>query len=427
MYKVLLALSLALALRAQTIHVDAKGPANGNGSARSPFNNIPAAVARANVLGSAPTINVEPGRYEISDTLRIENGLTLQGSEELEIDAQGWPTGNLVDPANETRIVGTAGLLAKVMISVGKDGHVIHDVKFRGLTIEGGPGDGNVLDFARVQDFEVRDTILIGSSQLTTGSGSAINTFASSGTIKATYTTRLLGAAFIGAGYPASPAEVTFKGNRAVGNRIGIFLLGTSDGITEPGDHLSAVVRDNDLSNNNNQRASAGIRILVKGRETLGAGYGSTGLSEGNVQATIQNNRLVGNRIGIVIDAGFVSRLVPAPPPNICDTRTFSGFLDLNFRENTLSDSVLRSSLVTFSQFQVALSMLEGTPPAFAGSQYLHIATYRIEDRDNVLVGQFTDNPATDRFVGGPCSADTIHEELHNSLYINGDLVNTAP
>ena len=428
MHKLLLVFSITLAMHAQTIHVDAQGPANGNGSAQSPFNSLPAAVAYANTLEGSPAIHVAPGRYELTDTLRIEKGLTLQGSNELEIDEQGWPTGNLVDPAKETRIVGGPALIG-VLISAGKAGEVIEGVKLRGLTFQSGPRNGNVLDFARVQDFEVRDSILTGFTTLPAMAGSGINTFASSGTIRGTYTTRLLGAAFIGAGYAGSPAEVVFRGNRAVGNRVGIFLVGTSDGITEPGDQLYAVVRDNDLSYNYEQRPSAGIRVIVKGTEHIsGPGYGSTGLSTGNVHATIRNNRLVGNKIGIVIDGAFVTRQQPAPPANVCDTRTFSGLLDLSFRENTLSDSTFKPALISFTQLQTTLSVLEGNPPPYAQFQFLHITTFTIDDPDHVLAGAYIDHPATDPFVGGTCSLDTIHEELHNTLRINGSLVdNTAP
>ena len=72
--------------------------------------------------------------------------------------------------------------------------------------------------------------------------------------------------------------------------------------------------------------------------------------------------------------------------------------------------------------------MLEGTPPPYAAFQFLHITTFAIDDPDHVLAGAYIDHPATDPFVGGTCSADTIHEELHNTLRINGSLVaNTAP
>lgn len=415
-------------LAQSTIFVDDDALANGNGSPQAPFSNIPAAVAYANTMsGHAPTIHVKPGRYEISDTIRIERSLTLQGENELELDSLGWPTGNLLVPSNETRIFGRAALLARPMIVAGKDGQVIRDVKVRGFTIEDDSEQGHILDFARVQEFEVRDNIFMGPGLLPGGNHAGVQSFASSGMIRNNYFTRLLVAASIGAGYPGSPGEVTFRGNRSVQNRIGLFLLGTSDGIAEPGDQLYVLVHDNDISENNNQRASAGIRFFIKGREDIGPGYFSTGLSTGNIQATIRNNRIVGNKVGIVIDGGFVSRRLPPPPANVCDPRTFIGSLDLTLRENTLADSALISAVITFTQLQRALDTLEGIPINFAQSQFLHLTTYRIDDPDNALEGRFTDHRTFDPFVGGTCILDTTHEPLNNTLEINGSLVEPAP
>ena len=415
-------------LAQSTIFVDDDAPANGNGSPQSPFNNIGAAVAYANGLaGHAPTIHVNPGRYELSDTIRIERSLTLQGANELEIDSQGWPTGNLLVPSNETRIFGRAALGTRTMIVAGKDGQVIRDVKVRGFTIEDDSEEGHILDFARVQGFEARDNIFMGTGLLPGGNHAGVQSFASSGIIRNNYFTRLLVAASIGAGYPGSQGEVTFRGNRSVQNRIGLFLVGTSDGIAEPGDQLYALVQDNDISENNNSRASAGIRIMIKGREDIGPGYFGTGLSTANVQATIRNNRMVGNKVGIVIDGGFVSRRKPPPPANVCDPRTFIASLDLSLRGNTLADSALRSAIVTFTQLQKALETLEGLPNNFVQSQFLHLTTYRIDDPDNALEGRFTDHRASDPFVGGTCILDTTHEPLNNTLEINGSLVTPAP
>lgn len=415
-------------LAQSTIFVDDDAPANGDGSPQAPFNNIGAAVAFANTQSDhAPTIHVKPGRYEISDTIRIERSLTLQGANELEIDSLGWPTGNLLVPSNETRIFGRAALLTRTMIVAGKDGQVIRDVNVRGFTIEDDSEQGHILDFDRVQGFEVRDNIFMGPGLLPGGNHAGVQSFASSGVIRNNYFTRLLVAASIGAGYPGSPGEVTFRGNRSVQNRIGLFLVGTSDGIAEPGDQLFALVQDNDLSENNNQRASAGIRMFIKGREDIGPGYFSTGLSTGNIQATIRNNRIVGNKVGIVIDGGFVSRRKPPPPANVCDPRTFIGSLDLTLRENTLADSALISAVITFTQLQRALDTLEGIPNNFAQSQFLHLTTYRIYDPDNSLEGRFTDHRASDPFVGGTCILDTTQEPLNNMLIINGTVVEPAP
>jgi hypothetical protein len=165
----------------------------------------------------------------------------------------------------------------------------------------------------------------------------------------------------------------------------------------------------------------------MKGREDIGPGYFSTGLSTGNIQATIRNNRIVGNKVGIVIDGGFVSRRKPPPPANVCDPRTFIASLDLSLRQNTVADSALRSAIVTFTQLQRELDTLEGIPINFAQSQFLHLTTYRIDDPDNALEGWFTDHRASDPFVGGTCILDTTHEPLNNTLEINGSLIAPSP
>jgi len=418
MPNVVLVFFVVLATQAQTIHVDANGHPSGNGSSQKPFNNIPAAVALAKTLGGSPNIRLEPGRYEITDTLNIENGVTLQGSNELVIDGQGWPTGVLVDPTEETRIVGMPALADKPLINVGKTGQVIQGVRISGLTLEAAKGDGAILIFKRVQDFEVRDSILIGSTMIPNPKPVGIDAFASSGTIRDNYMSRLQGGAFISAGYAASPADVTFRDNRAVKNLLGIFLVGTSDGIPEQGNQLSVTIRDNDLSDNNAAQAnSAGIRLLVKGRETSPG----SGPSAGNIRAIIRNNRIVANKTGIVIDAGFVSRL----NGSACDSRTFTGSVDLRLQGNTLAGSVERPAVVSFTQLQTTLGKL-----ALASAQYLHNATFQIQDPDNVLAGKTLDHPAADPFVGGPCGVaggtDQTKEMLGN-LLIDGSLVFPTP
>ncbi len=416
MQKLLFIFSIVLAAQAQTVHVDYNGPANGNGSNQAPFKTIAAAVAYANALPGSPTIQVEPGIYEIADTMRIEKGLTLRGSTQVDVDSQGFPTG-VIHSATDAHILGTAALGTKPLFSFGKSGQVIQNITVRGLTFEAAPGNGSIMDFARVQNFEVRDSILLGSPLLTTP---GIQSFASSGTIRDTYMSGLQGGAFISAGYAGSPADVTFRNNRVIHGRVGVFLAGTSDGITEPGNNLTAMVRDNDISDNNAAN-SVGVRIIVKGNESI-PGYGSTGLSSGNIQATIRNNRLVGNTIGISIDAGFVTRLVPPIPSTTCDTRLFTGLFDLSFRDNTLTGSLSKAALISFTQLQATLGTL-----SLSRTQYLHIATFRIDDRDHVFTGALIDHPEKDQFVGGPCSADTIAESLGNMLSINGLPVGNTP
>jgi hypothetical protein len=411
---------LTFALQAQTIYVDDNGSANGNGSSQSPFNNIPAAVALANTLGSRPTIRIQPGVYPIASTIRIEKSIELRGSNEMQVDSQGWPLRN-VTAGTEAILVGTAALGNNPMIVFSKPGQVITNIDVRDLSFEAAPGAGSIMEFARVQDFEVRNSIFVGSTQSLVPGAPGLQTFASTGTIRDNFMSGLLGGAFIHGGYPASPAEVIFERNRVVRGRVGVFLVGTSDGITDPGNFLSSTVKNNDISDNNSGNNSAGLRIIIKGNEAL-PGYGSTGLSSSTIQATVQNNRLVGNTTGISIDAGFVTRLLPPFSSNTCDTRTFSGMLALNLRDNTLTGNT-RPAVLSFTQLQVTLGLGQ-----LARLQYLHNAEYRIEDRDYVLAGQLLDHPATDPFLGGPCASDIAREPLVNALWINGLLIpNTAP
>lgn len=248
-----------------------------------------------------------------------------------------------------------------------------------------------------------------------------IDTYASSGTIRRNYAGPLQGSAFIGAGYAQSPAHVVFQKNRTVGNVVGVYLVGTSDGITEPGGQLYADVRDNDIRDSVPTGNGTGIRIIVKGTETLVGG--GTGLSHGSVQALIRNNRITGNRVGISIDAGFSTRRNPAPAADTCDERTFSGYMDLTLRKNQLSGSLLAPALITFTQAQTTRSVLEGTTPSFPTIQFLHSATYNIIDPDGTLADAYILHPKTDPFVGPPCAADAEREELHNTLRINGVIV----
>jgi hypothetical protein len=253
----------------------------------------------------------------------------------------------------------------------------------------------------------------------------AIDTYASSGTIRRNYTTRLQGAAFIGAGYAQSPAFVVFRKNRSVENVVGAYLVGTSDGITEPGDQLYAEVRDNDLSRNTAGNRT-GLRIVIKGLEALVGG--KTGLSTGNIHALIRHNRFIGNGVGIAIDGGFVTRRAPAPPPDVCDGRTFSGSMDITLRDNEIADSIEAPSLITFTQAQKARNILAGRPTNFLDIGYLHSSTFNIDDPDGTLANSFILHPKTDPFTGPPCAADLENEPLQNTLRINGSIIpETAP
>jgi len=251
-----------------------------------------------------------------------------------------------------------------------------------------------------VQNASIRGNIFKG-----TLSNPGINFLASSGEIRDNYMFQLLAGAFVSGGYTASPANVIYSSNRSVHGRVGLFLVGTSEGITDPGDHLNIVVQHNDLSNNTAGN-SVGLRITIKGNEALG----TAGLSAGYIQAAISSNNLTGNTTGISIDGGFVTRL---KPDGTCDERTFSGTMSLSFSGNTLSSTV-RNSVVSLTQLQATLSQ------NFSAAQYLHHATFLIADSDHLFQNLTTiDHPVKDRYVGPPCPMDMTAEVLNNTLVIN--------
>jgi Protein of unknown function (DUF1565) len=410
--------SLASVALAQNIYVDQNAQAGGNGSSSAPFKTIGPAVTYANSLTGTPTIRVAPGRYEVDATLNLQKTVTFRGSNVTITDSQGLSTG-AVQTGTEARIVGTVALGSNPLLVVGKDGQVIPSLEIRELTFEAGPGNGDIMDLKRVQNFMVRDSIFRGSMTLPAPTAApGISTFASSGEIRDNYMTSLLAGGFLSAGYPASPATVMFRDNRIVGNRNGVLLIGTSDGIPEAGNQLNATVRDNDISGNVSSTASTAIRIMVKGNEALG----DTGLFNGQVTAMVRDNRLVGNTIGIALDAGFPYRVVP-PANTACDIRQFGGTLDITFTDNQLSGSTRFGSLISFTREQARLGQ---TPQS--QWQYLHNATYVISDSQHSLAGADLDFPALDPIAGGPCIADLTHELLSNTLIINGvSQTNSAP
>src|SRR5438128_29186 len=141
------------------IHVDAAAEAGGDGSGRFPFNNIADALALANSLGGAVVV-VEPGQYPVSSTLHIQSPVDLRGSNVMEVDDAGWPTGSIV-PGTETRIVGTAALGAAPLVSVGSSASgVIQGVQIRNFTFQSGPGRRDDVDFNRTQDYSLYDNVL---------------------------------------------------------------------------------------------------------------------------------------------------------------------------------------------------------------------------------------------------------------------------
>lgn len=386
------------------IHVDDDAGPGGNGSGGFPFDNIADALALAASLGGAKVV-VEPGQYPVSSTLQIQSPIDLLGSNVMEVDGAGWPTGSIA-PGTETRIVGTAALGTGALVSVGPSASgVIQGVDIRNFTFDSGPATGDDVKFNRTQDYSLKDNAFRGLA------GNGIFSVASSGKIVGNYISVNVTGAAVAAGYPASPSTVEFVGNRVVQNIAGLVLIGSTSRVPETGDQLDVLVRNNDLSENNRAAGfSFGLRIFTINRPLGAAGDTQ---STGNVRATIRGNRIADNEIGVTIDAGFPFRRVGTT----CDPRVYSGTFDLELRDNTLSGSRFIPALIAFTRNQAALHQFP-----LDLWQYLHSTTYDITDPDGTLADALIDHPEVDPFIG-PCPNDAAHELLDNTLIYNGTVL----
>lgn len=347
-------------------------------------------------------VKVASGEYAITETLVIDRSLDLHGSTELLKDADGWATGQAV-AGTETRIVAVSSLGAQPVILVGRsDATVLDDVSIRGFVFEGTPSGIEVL-LTRAQDYVVKANIFRAPALF------ALQSVASSGRVTGNHFSGVGTGAIFAGGYPESPSSVVFTGNRAVGNTTGgVLLNGVSINLPELGDQLDAVVRGNDLSDNTGSpNQSFGLRVFIIRRD-LGA-PGDT-QSSAKVNALVQDNRIAGNRIGIMVDAGFPYRRVGT----VCDPRVYSGAVDLDFVDNTVTGSLLTPALVTFTR-----SVAAQNPALLPQFQYLHGATFVISDHDGALADAWIDHPALDPFLG-PCPGDAVQESLGNVLTYNG-------
>lgn len=385
------------------IHVDDNSAPGGDGSARKPFASLPDAVAEAaaRALSTRIVIKVGPGDYPLTEPLQIDFPLDLRGSTEQVVNGDDpLPTG-LVVPGTETRIYAAAPIGAQALVSVGRlDGAVMNDVSIRGFALESTAASNGIL-MTRVQGFRVADNVFRAPTMW------GFVSVASSGELTANHFSGIGTGAILNGGYPASPANVVATGNRAVNNNLGgILLNGASINIPELGDQLHAIVRGNDLSGNTGSQGF-GLRVFVLRRD-IGAPGDSQ--SSAHVDARVQDNRLVGNRIGLTVDAGFPYRSVAG----VCDPRVFSGTVDLDLSGNTVTGSLVTNSLITFTRSTTALN-----PAQLPQWQYLHGATFDLSDPDGTLKDARIDNPATDPHIGS-CPGDAVHEPLENILIYNG-------
>lgn len=390
--------SLRVTAKHVVIHVDDDATPGGDGSGRFPYQDLPAAVAAARAIAGPVVIRVEPGDYALAEPLVIDRPLELRGSTEQVDGDDPWPTGEAA-AGTETRIYASDPLGSYSLVVVGRgDGGVLTGVRLSGFVFEGTSTGSEVL-LTRVQDYWVADNVFRAPANF------AMQSIASSGRVTGNHFSGANTGAVFAGGYPASPSTVLVTGNRAVRNTLGgVLLIGANYDIPELGDALDAIVRDNDLSDNTGTPNFAfGLRVFILRRDP-------SSQSSGHVHARVEGNRINGNRIGIMIDAGFPYRRVGA----VCDTRVYSGEINLTLAGNMVTGSLLTPGLLTFTRNAAAL-----TPSMLHQWQYLHAATFVISDRDGTLAGTWIDHPASDPFLG-PCPGDAAHEPLQNTLIYNG-------
>jgi hypothetical protein len=387
------------------LHVDAQAAPNGNGSGQAPFQDLDAAVTLANQLGGA-RILVAPGRYDVNATIRVETPVFIIGSNVMQLDADGLPTG-VLEPGTESTVVATSVLGANTLMIVGRaNGAVLQGVTIANLTFETVVKPAHFLEVTKTQGFAILNNNFRGPAPI------ALSTAGSSGHVRGNYISGAGCAACIMAGNPGSPAVVDVTGNRMVGNSNGgVLLNGSGTEIDELADELDATVAGNDLSDNlfvgKGVLTAFGVRIFVIFRDLTSV---MNTQSTGHIRAVIKDNRMVHNQIGFFIDAGFPYRRVGT----VCDPRTYSGSVDVTLRGNTLSGSTVAPALVTFTRSTNTLTTTQA-----ALYQYLHNSTFTISDPDGTLAGFWYDHPAVDPFLG-PCANDAVQEPLANRLMYNG-------
>ena len=282
-------------LRQLVIYVNAAATPGGNGSRLAPFQTIQDGVAAARAAWNASpglklVVRVAPSPsgsfYSVSSTtpILIDVPLELRGSNAMEEDDFGWPTG-VVWPGTETLVKAVPGLTANTenMIRV-----IADHVTVANLSLDANTSNlaGIQLALRGAQDFAVSGNRVTGQSFI------GISSRASSGKIIGNYITNV-GGTGIGAGNASSPAKVLFSGNRSVANSFaGVELFAASN--SEAGsagdvlDSLSVTISENDLSNNAAIPGfSSGIRIGVIRRDPPDP----TGQSSGTMTAVISDKQ----------------------------------------------------------------------------------------------------------------------------------------
>ena len=403
------------------LYVDAAANPGGDGGKHAPFRRITDAVNAARAIWLADTkaktkieIHVEPGTYVGSysntgpdiEVLPIKldiPGLNIEGSTSMLMDEDDLPTGSFKSGTEslikaEPPLAVNQSLLLITPTNSSLTGQGVAVSKFS-FNVGNAPTAnlGSDIFVERVQDFTISDNYVTG------GAFSGIETRAASGKIRGNHITRVGCGTCIVAGSNSSPANVIFSGNRSVNNFFGgVALLG--GGITDAStDRLWAVVEGNDLSDSNTNPTAGqgfGIRVMVVRHDPPDLG------PTGNVTATISNNRISNNKLGVSIDAGFPYRTVMGS----ADPRLHNGTLNLSLVGNEVVANLMAPALISFTRNTATL-----TPGQLTTQwKYLERSTFDITDPDGNLNGYWFDHPVTDPVDG---------RTLQNTLRINGAVI----
>ena len=411
------------------LYVDAAAVAGGDGSKHNPYRRITDAVNQARAIWQADTkskakfeIEVAPGTYigsytntgptiEVLPILIDFPNLKLRGGTSMLEDENDLPTGVFETGKNsllvaQPALTGNQMLLKIAPPSVDKSkGIEVSNLSFdMGYTMTQTPAGGIAIEVERSQDFILNNNFVTGGFNYPTGGATAgIDIRASSGKISGNYITKSGCGACVSLGNASSPAQIVFTGNRSINNANYGLLMGGD--ITASGyDTLSAVVEENDLSDNNiNANQGGGIRVIVVKHDPPDLA------TSGNVTVFISDNRISNNNFGYSIDAGFPYRVFNGSP----DPRLHTGTVNLSLEDNEVVGNLRAPALITFNRNTATLNPGSSTN-GVTRFKYLEHSTYNITDADGELNGYWFDHPVSDSVDG---------RTLQNTLRINGVVI----
>jgi len=277
------------------------------------------------------------------------------------------------------------------------------DVKIDGFVLDGGTNgfkpNGAGIGLDRATGASIAGNVI-------TRTHFALFARASTAAIRGNFIHDCYAGGVLNGGPAASPASYVFQDNRSVGNdELGVSAWATA--VVHPWDPaltpvpadaalygaIHAAVIHNDLSDNNRYYDSAGIRCAMF------TPFLPAGQSTAHLTVEIEDNRIAGNSVGILVDSGFPGRSYAQPL-----TATFHGSL----AGNQVTASDIAPALFTFTRAGTALKPKASELNAY---KYLEDSVYELTVADDELASFLYDNPSSDPVSG---------IALHNVLHVNG-------